>query len=50
MSYYVLINRTGKDCGTKALTDSMADRLEKGGWTLIPAGQVAQAQTRVVKH
>ncbi len=38
MAHYTLINRDGKHCGTKALTDAMADRLEAGGWKVIPVG------------
>lgn len=37
MAHYTMINKAGKNCGVKALTDAMADRLEAGGWRLIPA-------------
>ena len=50
MSEYVCVNRSGKICGIKALTDQMAERLEKGGWSLIPVALVAQAKAQVVKH
>lgn len=39
MSHYTLINPKGKHCGVKALTDSMADRLEDHGWQVIPADE-----------
>ena len=36
MSHYIMINRTGQNCGVKALTDQMADRLAAKGWQVIP--------------
>jgi len=49
MSEYLLINQAGKNCGVKALTDSMADRLEDQGWTLLPAPEAAQIKAQVAK-
>lgn len=41
MSHYTII-RNGRHCGTKALTDAMASRLERQGVELIPAGEPIQ--------
>lgn len=42
MSHYTII-RNGRHCGTKALTDAMASRLELQGVELIPAAEPVRA-------
>lgn len=39
--WYTVINPQGQYCGTKQLTDHMADRLEDRGWYLIPTAAPA---------
>lgn len=46
MQQYHMINRDGKDCGIKTLTDNMADRLEASGWTLVPVSSSISAQAK----
>jgi hypothetical protein len=38
MSHYTIV-RNGRHCGTKALTDAMAGRLEAQGVELIPVAE-----------
>ena len=49
MSEYMTINPAGKNCGVKALTDQMADRLEDGGWTIIPVAEARAISAQVIK-
>jgi len=42
MAHYTII-RNGRHCGTKALTDAMAARLEAQGVELVPAAAPVQA-------
>jgi len=50
MSEYLCVNSVGKACGLKLLSDSMAERLEKGGWTLVPVSSIGQTKAQVVKR
>jgi hypothetical protein len=40
MGTYTIINRDGTVKGTQTLLDTMADRLEAQGYTLVPAASV----------